>query len=278
MNVLYFLLFGMLVGEPASTLAQPDSSGSAPSHTIRHSFPEYDEEIMYFGKRDQYFTVRISQKNGLLYRMDSYTLLPKTLPNGFPLDSISRILHHGPTKIMYLTGNLYVSCEYKENILHGPFIVLYEDGAVKRKEYYRNGRITKSQCFTPDGSTQPCEPFYQVAQFQGKPADLSTYLKQKLESVVDGFQIRQVHATLTINEIGQITKVSVVVNTDPSARERVPVVGYYVQQIIRNMPEWIPDQLNWKPAVNDGKPTASTCVLSVFRAYGSMQYNLSYRM
>ncbi|MVM37172.1 hypothetical protein GO730_05145 [Spirosoma sp. HMF3257] len=266
----------LLIGQ--SVYAQSDSVRTKLTYTVRHEFADYDEEILYYGKHDQYFTVRIYRKNGVLFRTDSYTLLPKTLSNGFQLDSVSRIIHHGPTRIMYPSGEPYINCDYKDNVLHGPFMAFYEDGTIKRKEFYKNGRLTKSQCFTLDGTEQRCEPFYQAAKFLGKTQDLQAYLKQKMESILDGERVRRVNAALTINEIGQVVRVSVSVYTAPYAEQQVPVVGSYVQQILRNMPEWTPDKFNWKPAINDGKAISSTCVMTIFRTYGGIQFYLSYRM
>lgn len=274
MNAVYILLLGLLFCLPAQ--AQPDLAKN--SQTVRRIHAEYDEEILYFGKRNQYFTVRTLLKNGSLFRQDSYQILPQTLPNGFRLDSLSRIFRYGPTKIMYLTGKPYITCEYKDDVLHGPFMVFYEDGSIKRKEYYRNGRMTQSSCFTMDGVREACEPFYQSAQFLGKPNDLSAYMKQKLGPLVDGERIRRVTATLAINEIGQVTGIGVLLNTNVSENTKMPEAVSYVQQVIRNMPEWTPEKLNWKPAFNDGKATASTCVLTVFRVYGSLQYSIYYRL
>ncbi|GAB3717741.1 toxin-antitoxin system YwqK family antitoxin [Spirosoma lituiforme] len=274
MYALYVLLLGILVSQ--SVIAQTDLEPA--NHIVRHSFADYDEEILYFGKHNQYYTVRTYLKNGSLFRLDSYTVGPKMLPNGFQLDSLSRIARYGPTKIMYPNGKVYISCEYKDNMLHGPFMVMYEDGSVKRREYYKVGTLRKSECYTADGTKQPCTPFYQVAQFQGKPTDLSAYLKQKLSPVLDGERIRRITATLTINEIGQVIGVKATVNGNPAESVQMPDVVSYTQQVIRNMPEWTPDKLNWKPALNDGVATPSTCVLSVYRIYGSVQYNIFYRM
>ncbi|GAB3956511.1 hypothetical protein GCM10028805_46590 [Spirosoma harenae] len=280
MNTLYMLLLGMLAKSPVQAQVRIDSlrTPSNQANVVRNVFPEYDQEIMYYGKHNQYFTVRIFRKNGDLFRQDSYTLLPKTLPNGWPLDSLDRIVHHGPTKIMYPSGKVYVSCEYNEGALDGPFMVLYEDGSIKRREFYKRGRLKKSQCYTTDGSAQKCELFYQTAQFLGDPKALETYLTQKLGSVLDGERVRKVAATLIINEIGQVVRVNVAVNTSTLAQQQVQAVGSYVQQVIRNMPEWTPEKLNWKPAVNDGVSTTSSCVLSVFRYYGAIKYNLTYQM
>lgn len=275
MNTFLLVLMG-LIFLPGYVRAQADSVQRSSGSAIRRVHPEYDEEIVYFGKHNQYFTVKVFRKNGVLFRMDTYNVLPKTLSNGFQLDSLSRIIHHGTTKIMYPSGQVYVSCEYKEGALHGPFMAFYEDGAIKRREYYRYGRLSKSQCYTADGTAQRCEPFYQPTKFLGNPRELEMYLTKKLESVVDGERIRRVTATLSINEIGQVVRVMVAVSTSPFAEQQVQAVGSYVQQVIRNMPEWTPDKMNWKPAINDGVATTSTCVLSVFRISGQIRCYVSY--
>ncbi|GAB3697588.1 hypothetical protein GCM10027592_21870 [Spirosoma flavus] len=278
MKIVYFLLFIFLAGRAAKAEQVADTLRASSGPAIRHTFAEYDEEILYYGKHKDYYSVRIYQKNGALFRLDSYSLLPKTMPNGLPLDSLSRVIHHGPTKIMYPSGQLYLSCEYKQNLLHGPFMVFYEDGSIKRREFYKGGRLTKSQCFTSDGVQQKCEPYYKAAKFLGKTQDLQSYLKKQLSTVLDGERVRNLTATLTINEIGQIIRVNVDVRSFSLAPQQITAIQAYMQQTIRNMPEWTPEKLNWQPAVNDGRPIASTCVLSVFRFQGDMQFRLSYQM
>ncbi|AUD06364.1 toxin-antitoxin system YwqK family antitoxin [Spirosoma pollinicola] len=274
MNALYVVLITLFVSMPA--VAQTDSAKV--NYTTRRSFADHDEEILLFGKRNDYFTVRTLLKNGSLFRQDSYTLLPKTLANGFQLDSISRIIRHGPTKIMYASGQVYISCEYKNNALNGPFMVFYEDGTKKRREYYKLGRLSRSECYTPDGTKQACAPFYQPAAFQGQAGELAAYLKQKLGTVIDGERIRGVRATLTINEIGQIISVKATVMGDQSTNRQLPDAGSFVQQVIRTMPEWSPDKLNWKPALSDGVAIRSTCVMSIYRAYGALEYRLFFQL
>ncbi|MBN8820616.1 MULTISPECIES: hypothetical protein [unclassified Spirosoma] len=278
MNTFYLILLIGLMTLPTCVLAQIDSVQYTSNSTIRRVHPEYDEEIVYFGKHNQYFTVKVFRKNGDLFRMDTYNLLPKMLSNGFQLDSLSRIIHHGTTKIMYPSGKVYVSCEYKDGALHGPFMAFYEDGSVKRRDYYRYGRLSKSKCYTADGTEQRCEPFYQSAKFLGDPKELQAYLTKNLEKIVDGDRIRRVTATLSINEIGQVVRVGVAVSTSPYAEQQVQAVGSYVQQVIRNMPEWTPDKMNWKPAINDGVATASTCTMSVFRLSGVIRCYISYQL
>ena len=276
MRAFCFLWLCSVAGVPVLAQATINQPGSA--NVTRRSHPEYDEEIMYYGKRNQYFNVKVFRKNGALFRLDSYLVLPKVLSNGFELDSLSRISRFGPTKIMYATGRVYLSCEYKEDKLHGPFMVFYPDGAIKRRDYYKLGYLKRSQCFTPDGVEQTCTPFYRPAQFAGEPSDLSDYLKGKLNPVLDGVHILSIRAALSINEIGQIVDIATTVVTAPDAKQQVPSIAAYVKQIIRDMPPLTPDKLNWKPAESDGVATTSTCFIAVFRVYGSLRVNLSFGM
>ncbi|GAB2538132.1 toxin-antitoxin system YwqK family antitoxin [Spirosoma aerophilum] len=274
MNTLYAFLLVLLTSLPV--LAQNNATDN--EHLKRRRYADYDEEILFFGKRNQYFTVRTLLKSGAVFRLDTYTLLPQTLPNGFQLDSLSRIIRNGPTKIYYPDGKVYISCEYKDNMLNGPFMVLYEDGATKRREYYRGGRLSKSECYTPDGTKQVCAPFYQAAAFQGESKELSAYLKQKLNTVIDGERVRRVSAAITINEIGQVVMVKALVNGSLAESRQMPEAVNYVQNVIRTMPEWSTDKLNWKPAMNDGIASSSTCVLWVYKLYGQLQYRLSFQL
>lgn len=259
-------------------LAQTDTTLGSLKQVEHRELTEFDQEINYFGKHNEYFTVRTIRKNGVLFRSDSYTLLPRILPSGIRLDSVSRIINHGPTKIMYPSGSQYVVCNYREGVLHGPFMAFYEDGAVKRKEYFKNGRITESRCFTPEGAPQKCEAFYQSSQFLGKPKDLQRYMRQKLDSLLDGDNVWEIMASLTINEIGQVVGVNVKVNARQSVDMQVPAIRSYVQQVVRNMPEWVPDKLNWKPALNDGKAVPSTWILSCYRNHGYLECLMWYKM
>jgi hypothetical protein len=276
MRVICLLLLCILISQPV--LSQTGLAKNKQIFTVRRAFADYDQEITYFGKRQQYFTVRTLLKDGTLYRTDSYTLLPKTLANGFQLDSLSRIIRFGPTKIMHLTGQVYLTCDYKDDMLNGPFMTFYNDGAIKRRDYYKNGRLKKSQCYSPEGLPKACEAFFQPAQFAGKADNLSSYLKQQFESLIDGQRVRNIGATLTINEIGQIVDVKSIVNMGLPVDQQTPTVTGYVQQAMRNMPEWTPNQLNWKPALTDGRPISSTCVLIIYRHGRDLRYNLTYRL
>jgi len=233
---------------------------------------------MYYGKHNRYFNVRILQKNGSLFRSDSYEMLPKIMPGGFELDSLRRISRYGPTKLMYPNGQVRVSCEYRDDLLEGPFMVFYEDGLVKRREYYRQGRVRQSACYGPDGSKQTCEPFYQVPKFLGKVADLNCYLEQQVGSLVDGERIRTITALLSINEIGQVVRVEATVSADSSAGTLRTNAVVRMKLAIQNMPEWEPNRLNWKPALSDGRGVPSVCALRVYRYRGQFGSRMNFEM
>ena len=271
-----WLLVFLLMSWPS--LAQPDSVQHTNANIIRRTHPQYDEEIMYFGKHDQYFTVRTLRKNGSLFRSDSYEVLPGVLPGGFRLDSLRRIIPHGATKIMHPNGRVYVSCDYKEGLLQGPFMVFYDDGAIKRRELYRQGRLARSECYDPDGGKIACEPFQQPAQFLGKVSELERYISNQVGSVVDGERVRRVTALLAINEIGQVVQVETSADASELAGSQRTTAIARMRQAIQNMPEWTPNRLNWKPAITDGKATPSVCVIRIYRYQGRLDMTMNFRL
>lgn len=248
--------------------SQPDSVKRLSS--TRLSFPQYDEEISYGGPQKEYLTIRRMAKDGHILRSDSYQLLPEKSTDGQLLDSLSRVVRQGTTQLMYPTGQTYIDCQYKNNELDGPFLVYYPNGVLKRRDYYQQGSQKKSQCYTLTGQSQRCKPLYQLARFRGKPNQLKAFFEQNFASVIDGQKVRLIALTLLIDEAGEVIRTKVDIEGSSSDNSQVGDLTSYAQHTIEHMPKWAADKANWQPALNDGSPTASSCVVSMFRHYGSL--------
>ena len=258
------LILSMFPG--LSTVAQIRSLTDSLGHTELYQFNNRFEKIAYSGKHDEFMTVSTYKKDSTLYRVDTYKLVDEVSVYGYQRDSKKVAVREGPAKVMYANGQIYLSCEYHQNALDGPFIVFYSDGTLKRREFYKRGIRKQGHCYTEDGREQTCEPFYQPVQFTGKRKDLETYLENSLKAVVDGEQVRFVQMKLTINEIGQVINTTVVSNS------KDPVVTAKVQQAIRNIPQWNPNGLNWKPATMDAVPVSDIWGITMSRYRGFLRF------
>lgn len=228
------------------------------------------EKLTYNGEKQDYYTISTYLKDSTLYRIDHYQVISMANAYGqqYPANKVS--VRQGLTKIMYPTGQLYLTCSYSSNALDGPLTIYYPDGSIKRRELYKERIVKESRCFTPDGKQQPCTPLYQPSQFTGKPKDLRTYLEKNLGPIVDKQQVKDIIILLTINEIGQVINTEVKSWSNPDD----PVLAAEVRQVIKNIPQWNPDSLNWKPAMMDGVPLPEIWGVSVAKRKGFLYVNL----
>lgn len=233
--------------------AQSLTEKSRFSTTEYQHYGSYYERITYLGKRKNHYIVETYLADSTLYRVDNY----KVVDQGVHFGLVA--LRHGPTKFLYADGRLYLTCDYNMNELNGPFTVYYNDGAIKRRELYRNGKSKKSVCYDPTGNEQVCEAFYQRAKFVGNPTELNTYLGKNLQPLLDGYPALAFAISLTLNEIGQVIDVKM------DAGRSNPKLAFAVRRLFQDMPRGQDNEPNWKPATMDGRPIPATLVMFAHR-------------
>lgn len=223
-------------------IAQPAPESSDFSQTEYQDFGTYYERITYIGRRKDHYIVDTYLKDSVLNRTDNY----RVIAQGSLFAQLS--VRHGPAKVFYSNGRLYLTCDYNMNELNGPFIVYHTDGSVKRRELYQSGRLKKSKCYDLAGNEKVCEAFYQPLKFKGNPDDLKAYFKKSLLPILIENGVINTSIRLSINEIGQVVNVLVGGNLDN------PRFRAAVRKVVQDMPPPCENETNWTPATVDGSP------------------------
>ncbi|MEZ0539938.1 toxin-antitoxin system YwqK family antitoxin [Fibrella arboris] len=260
-----FLLLNLLVLVHLAK-AQPTVDKSPFSVTEYENHGKYYEQITYIGKRKDHFIVNTYLKDSTLYRIDNY----RYIDQGNLIGALA--VRHGPSKILYDDGRLYLTCDYNMNVLNGAFIVYYNNGAIKRRELYKNGTRKKSVCYDSDGAEQPCEPFYQQVKFMGNDRELTDYLTKNLAPVFDGTTVRIAMIKLVVNDIGQVIDVASDVGRDN------PKVLAGIRRVVQEMPRWRENESNWKSAQMDSVPVSGVWVMQVYRDRSYIQVNIPHNV
>ncbi|AKD54859.1 toxin-antitoxin system YwqK family antitoxin [Spirosoma radiotolerans] len=255
------LLIFLSVFTNKSLKAQNSLASSIPAITQHDG---YFEKLTYLGANQDYYTVSTFLTDSTLYRVDTYRLIDRVNPYTSPATITKVATHQGQTKIFYPTGQVYLTCEYSHNVLHGPLVIYYADGSIKRRERYKSGDLLTSQCYTLQGDLQTCDLLYRAPQFMGKPNQLKRYLTQRLQALAQREQVRDITITLTINELGQIAKTDVKSYSNPANSELISSVLEAVQA----MPRWKPNHFNWQPATMDGVAIEEAWTIDIRRKQG----------
>lgn len=77
-------------------------------------------------------------------------------------------------------------------------------------------------------------------------------------------QLRNLTLSLTINELGQITRTQVTSTANVISSR----VESSVREVIRAMPQWTPGRFNWQPASMDGVAIEEQWVIYISRKQG----------
>lgn len=238
MNSLYiFLLTGLLVFSPDDDTRQ---GRRVKGSVERKEYTDYIEEITYHDRRKEYATVRYLDKQGNRLSEEHY--------NNYQLR-----IKHGQTRFWYTNGQVHWSCDFNNNLISGPFFAYYEDGTLKRREFYKYGYVKRGQCFSPEGEQIPCEPFIKKAQFQGGKEKFLQFLRKQLTG------IRSTSPTFVTLEGAVLPDGTALIHRALPAHD----LALQVMAAIGEMPRW-------EPAKVDGMPVQSAFLFTVALRDGSV--------
>jgi len=141
----------------------------------------------------------------------------------------------------YETGELKAVKPIVNGVFEGELISYYQDGSLRRREFFKSGESLGGICFDMDGTILPYKPFMIFATLRGD---------QDAESFVDDYsafifrtkksrQIEELKVVLNINQSGQLVGYDFLSEVDNGTKQRV---AYVLRQMT-----------NWNPAIEEGR-------------------------
>ncbi|GAB3899057.1 hypothetical protein GCM10028803_19520 [Larkinella knui] len=212
------------------------------------------EEVTYHDRRHKVATVRIYDKANRQRSEELYS------------DYQQRI-RHGRTRSWYQNGQLHWTCDFKENQINGPFFSYYEDGSLKRREYYRMGTVRKGECFLQDGTSVACQPLVQSVEFEGGQKKFVQFLQQRLGHIQSADPAFFITLEATVSEEGilySLRPLAYLENRPESER-----------QLAKQLIAGLRDMPLWKPMIVDDQPVQTDLLISIHINAGKV-FNASY--
>ena len=143
----------------------------------------------------------------------------------------------------YVENKLYWENPFKNRKPHGNFIVYWENGKIKRKDEYVEGKFIKGICFDETGAEIPFYEFEKMPEFPGGIEKLYEYLSSNLAYPKDARKLGiegSVIISFKIDKDGSITKVELKSSVFKSLDEEAV-------RVVTNMPKWEPAMIDRKP-------------------------------
>lgn len=149
--------------------------------------------------------------------------------------------YEGEYREWYESGQLHKMLNFKKGKRDGDLVCYWENGSLKRKEFYQNDTLISSQCFLQNGAKASYYPYLKRHEFPGGRDSLISFVARKasyfqnIDSVKPNFDY---YFFFVINKSGVAMNLTMPYNYNKKIYDAA-------LRLIRSMPKW-------RPALIDG--------------------------
>lgn len=151
----------------------------------------------------------------------------------------------------YPSGQLHMQREMRKGKRHGRFLSYWENGTLKREDYYVKGKFTSGTCWDNNGKEVSYYPFEVPAVYPGGMQNINTFIKNSMDPKYNTSRYAgsKVLVKLAILENGKVSDIEIV---------RGGPVELLVEavRLVESMPAWTPGR-------RDGIPIKTKQVLPI---------------
>ena len=143
-------------------------------------------------------------------------------------------------KHYYPNGQLHINSNLKKEKYHGNFFSYWENGQMKRKDIYKNGKIKEGDCWDNQGKLIDYYDFESHPQFPGGSSELVSYISNNFDrgSIPPNSKENRVIVKFEIDIDGKVKNVTLKESVNPLLEKEI-------MRLFSTMP-------NWEPATQDG--------------------------
>lgn len=148
-------------------------------------------------------------------------------------------VYEGMHKHWYDSGKPFYTEDYKEGKLHGNLVAFHENGKIRRKDRFKNGKLVNGQVWDEEGNQLEHFPHFKKASFPGGTDALIGYLRNNIrlpEYIKEG-ETHKVIVKFTLDTEGKVIKYKIIES---------PEDKFYTLETLRvldAMPAWEPTEL-----------------------------------
>ena len=171
--------------------------------------------------------------SGVLYKEEIYSYQT----NNLEIDTLKFV------KAWKSGGVLYMEDSYKNGKTHGTTIVYWDNGVIKRRDKYIEGKFVKGNCFNEKGKKVKYYKFEKMPEYKGGTDELYEYLRSNIKYPKDAREAAiqgTVLVRFVVEKDGNISNVTVDVSVHKLLDEEAV-------RVISGMPKWDPGMVNQEP-------------------------------
>ena len=148
-------------------------------------------------------------------------------------------VYEGMHKFYYESGKPFYTEFYKEGKLNGNLVAFHENGQIRRRDRFKNGKLLVGQVWDENGKELPHFPHFRKAEFPGGKEALISYLREniRLPEYIKKGETHKVFVKFTLDTEGKVASYQILES---------PEDKFYILETLRvldAMPAWKPTEL-----------------------------------
>lgn len=218
--ILSLLLFGSTLAAYGQDTIYFDKSGN---HVTASAHYDHSEIRMRDPADSNRVTVQSFSPKGVLQSVTHYSDYSKTIEGG-------------AYERFYEDGRRYTVANYQNGLLEGELKTYWENGEIKRDDFFSKGKWLHGKCFDSTGKTVPHTVYEVMPEFPGGEKALLHYLsksvhypKQARKKGIEG----EVVVQFVVEQDGRVDRIAV-------TRHVAPEIDAEAVRAVSDMPRWKP--------------------------------------
>lgn len=208
------------------------------------SFTFFGQDTIYLNHKKQqvskidadYFKIKTTQiKKEPFYEMTYLLNGELKFETIYENNKKRKIIKHSA---WYDSGKPYLEINYIKGKKDGEFLTRWENGIIRRKDFYKKDKLINGNCWNEKGDVIPYFQYEKQPEFPGGSNAFMNYLKNNISN--ENISNSEVVIKFFINCIGEISDTEIIKKSNNLKLDTSIVIT------IMNMPKW-------KPAEQDGK-------------------------
>ncbi|WP_456379351.1 TonB family protein [Lutibacter sp.] len=170
--------------------------------------------------------------------------------NSFLSSTIKKF--HGKQTYWNKNGILHSEIYFKNGKKHGSFITYWENGQLKRQDFYTNGVFKEGFCWNRKGKNIKHSKFNIQPKFLGGSKGLIDYLSKNIQYPRNSRTAStrgKVMVSFNVEKDGEVSNVKIMKGVNL-------ILNNEAKRVVQNMPKW-------NPALRDGNPIASEVTIPI---------------
>lgn len=150
----------------------------------------------------------------------------------------------GVDTFFFKNGHINYIIHYHDSKQNGELLSFYDNGKLRRKEYYQYDSLLSSSCYTIAGDDTACFPFRVNPEYPGGENERKAFIKnnvnyptEALEDDIEGSVI----ISFIVQEDGSYSSFRVI-------KSPHPILSQEALRVAQMMPKWKPGLLDGEPA------------------------------